>query len=673
MATTPGIVYICDFHGQGGNPGMNSNGAPIQAGSQVLVSDAQKLNDRAAHRFVPDVAATGEPNGDTISCWPWYDANGMAGSNFTVASSTTTTITVSPSPGWTTNQWAGRKCTILTQDGFFNGLGFTNRIPVVSNTADTITFAALGSAPTVGAKFFLGAGRFTDYHVVSGQLSATEAFAGKTSSRSGSSYSAGGVGIGPDATLLRRLLEDVYPAAPYFHFWKYANATPIRTGWADAPNNSERAIFLTEKARVDAAAAERGNTISWQVAILDMSMTDLTSVTGDPAQILLYRARLEQMIAWLRSSEFSNNPNLKIVLVTHRQDMWGATLPAVAAYLRGEHRATVYFGSNIAIADMEGQPIAFSGEPRNAEAKYYTVDAYLKMGHLMADTIVRMGLSVPATPSGAMPVYLLLGDSIAMGQVTGAWVDDSSSIEISGPNPDNIIRPANQMVWNRLNQVVETYKPADNSNTSGSLNLLAGPELALCAELGKLHPDGFVLIKRASAGSALAIQAAPYGVDGISGGRWMKSVLGEHYGELQEDFAGCTRYINQTLGKQVDVRGAFVVLGANDGQTVGGGAAFTAGIKTFCDDLWADFSTRTSGRKFPILWRRPQVDAAGMIAAEINAVREALAVQANRESQFRVVDVDGLERDRADNLHETPETAITHGRRSIRELSKVAL
>jgi len=57
---------------------------------------------------------------------------------------------------------------------------------------------------------------------------------------------------------------------------------------------------------------------------------------------------------------------------------------------------------------------------------------------------------------------------------------------------------------------------------------------------------------------------------------------------------------------------------------------------------------------------------------EILAIRVALRAQTASDAQFRLVDVDDLER-QVDDIHETPETCVERGRRIDVQLGYVEL
>lgn len=662
MATVPGVLLIGEYHLTGAGPLAPSTWIDGFGATRL-----DQLNDRKLLRVTPDDPVTGNPSAATLNWYPWYDPN-YGPTLYFVASSTVTSITVSPSPGWTVNEWQSRVITLLNTAPIA-GVGFQKRLICTANTADTLTFATVAPdpAPLVGQAFRVGLGRFRDYHPAAGFLHISEI--GVPSSRSGSN-AYGPSGCGPDATLIRYLLEKVWTASPYFYLCKYILGGGLVGNFGDAPNNAQRAAVQAEVARMNAAAAAQSNTIAWDTVVVDLSAWDLQASGATPSIITSYATQLPQMIAWLRTT--LGNANLRVVLVNHRSDLWGTTSPGGAPIYRAMHEAVAASDGNIGIVDMQSARVSWDGGATpGTEAKHYAQDDYFDMGEKIGETIRSLQLGIPATPDNGMPIYLMLGDSIFVGEANALFTTNNDSVSISGPSaPASLQRPANQKLWNRQLQTVAVYEPHSNSNTSGSVSASAGPDLSIMAELGQLHPDGFILVKRASNSSSLAQQLAAYVSGG--GGRWIKSA-NQHYTELLADFAGAVQYCNQILGRQADVRGAFVCLGTNDQQVAGGGAAFSAAIAQFCRDLWGDFGTRSSGRNFPIVWRRPQVDIPGAGASELAAVRAAVEAQADAERQFVFVDADDLERAIGDSFHEAPESALKVGRRFVAALQTRAI
>lgn len=666
--TVPGILYIGGWHAQGGNPGLSA------AIDGLGASNLRFLMDRTVMRITPDNASTGVPTAASLGCYPWYNADGSKTSTiYTVAASptpTTTTCTVNgTSPGWTTNQHVGRAVTFLNTSPVA-GVGFSARSIISANTANGLTFAAIGAAPTAGQSFIVGTGKFEDYHPAAGWLDLSEF--GNASTRGGSTFQAGWIGVGPDATLIRYLFEKCYTSSPYFACWKWATPTGPNAGWSDTAT-TERTKLVAEKVFVDGAATARSWSLSWQWAIIDLSAEDLLAAVGTPTYVTTYETALRQMIAWLKTT--LGNSSLKVVLVNHRDDLLSTTAALGAPLYRAAHRAIAANTSGVYIVDMldaeAGQPTGSLIDP-GVEITYYSQRSYFDMGTRIGEAIRRGNANYsPAQAAGGYPMYVMLGDSHFVGQATTTWVSGSISKAISGPSaPGSLVRPTNQKIWNKGTAAIETYTPGANSNTAGSTSSNSAEDLSIMAYLGDLHPDGFVLVKMATNSSGLNSAAVAY--TGTAGGRWAKS-RHENYDVLTTEIGKAKAYVNATIGKQADVKAFFVSLGHNDNSISGGGANFEAALRTFVNDLQADFGTRTGGDAAPVIWRRPQADASGTTADEIAAVRDALDAVAAENPQFLSVDVDGYERTVSDNLHETPDSAVAVGYLMCAELAKVSI
>jgi len=675
----PGVFYVGDAHVQGGATGVAGINAVVKEDldnltlgiSATPTSNLVYLADKKVMQVTPQSISTGASMSVASGAHIWYDYAAMSGVPFRVASATTTKVTL-PAAEAISGIHAGKLLSFINNDNLlFSGVFFDQRVVCTGNTDQVFFYNAVTNAPTVAQSFWAGEGLFTDYHPAAGYLLTSELIGG-IAKRGGSSPQQGGHGVGADATMVPDFFNKVWNTAPYFHFYKYATTVGITAGWSDAAP-SARASLLTELDRVTVAAAERGNTIKWEVAIIDFSMTDLS--TGGVGALFTYRTDLEEMIAWLRSASGLNNPDLKIILINHRSDMWATTgsLGGVlgAPLYRGYHRVVAGADPNVSIVDMEGKRVGAPNDGVTAEHKFYSQSEYFWMGEEIVRTYQRMALGTPDDQTGGFPLYMYFGDSIATGEILESWTLNSNSPDLSGENPPSLLRSSNQLIYNRGSSVLEIYKPHTNSNTSGSGSSTASSEISIFAELSRKHPNGFGIIKRGSGGSALYGSFAPFsGITGLEvGGTWL-SANNEHYPELQNDYAGCLSYINSTLGKQADLRGIFVSLGHNDAAS-GYGSEFASSLITFCNDIQNDFNTRTDGTLCPIIWRRPQVGAGGVDINEIAYVRGAIESLSNSQYWFKYVDCDDLERDNVDNLHETPETAVVVGRRMVAALSGI--
>lgn len=669
MATVPGILYLSTYMGQGGKPLLQNVPAPL--GHQL-----QYMNDRELYRFVP----MNQDGTQGTGFKPWYD--GSAGTTLLVdeAGSSSSTIRVTPSPGWSTNQHVGRIATLLPQDGTALALHAilqpTQHLQryhtVTSNTADTLTVAGtvdFGGLTDWGVR--VGIGRFVAYHPVPGFVGPLES--------AGSSWQSVGSGIGPDARMVPEIAKRIYSVSPYFYFAKVGFASSLATQWVSGGLN--RSAVLAELQRISSAAAAEGNTIRWELVVVDVADIDLEELAANsaliPTHLLAYQTNMTDLVTWLRSGSvlqntaapysFVSNASIKAQITNPHPDLWGVGAPNAAAFMRSANFLIALNLTNVGLVDMADASFAALEGSRevcnyNAERKFYSFQSVLDFGEKSVTLFQRQlaGLSSPVAVSG-FPIYAVIGDSIQVGPINPLWMANSASLTLIGPGPTGTVKPEGQYIFNALTNQFERYNPNTNSNTSGSINTQAGPEAAIIAALAIQHPNGFGIIKRACNGSTL-VRGVPFDPsNGGGGGRWVK-VAGEHYTQLLSLVASAKGYVNTIYGKQADFRGVMVSIGHNDAVTPSDGAACAAAYAGFCQDLWNDLTTRTSGKKFPIIFRRPQLEVAVNTSA-MQSVRSALEALAKQEPQVRVVDVDDLERDRIDNLHESPESAIIDGRR----------
>lgn len=708
----PGILYIGGFMVQGGGGAGQGLNAAYTTASGIPDTNLKYLDDRDVMRICPDIttgASAGDDASGDLQCWPWYD--GRAGDTLTITASTRYTLTVSGA-GWDDDEWIGRHITIADYAYLIPGTGFRWSVAITDNTSDTLTvagwgatvgatttvsglryaivatgstdFTAIGAAdsnpgttftatgagtgtgtvveiPKPGEDFMIGQGRFDAYHAVRAWRRVSEVVAGVPSFRGGDTWQTGGLGVGPTCTMVRKLFENVYNSPPYFHLVKWGSPDKVISGWGNSPNDAARASLVAEMVRVAAAADSRGNTISWDHVIIDLSMEDVKYARTGAAEVLdvffNYPTRLREMIAWLRSSAVMNNPTAVVTLVNHDPYMYADT-PGFVQQMRTFHSDVSRTDANTRILDMAGQPFGEWDDNPDDIWTTYSQAGFMEYGRKAAEIIRVANAGLNQNISSGFPIYVMLGDSIFVGEILPAWTSNLDSPTLS------VNRPAAQKVYNRGSVSLEVYVPHSNSNTSGSISEKAGPELSLMHELYELHPEGFALIKRASFGSSLKAEAAAYGTDGVSGGVWSPATVGEHWDELKRDIASCISLVQSSQNKQADLVGAFVSLGTNDCAVAGGGAQFAAELPVFCYSLWEQ-ATRSSGPKFPIIWRRPQDDVGNIPQEEVRAVRTAIEALAANETQFEYIDVDDLERKASDNIHETPESAVIDGERLV--------
>ncbi len=666
MATVPGVLLLSGYHGQGG---------AVQVYPGYPFFGVDDMADPMFDTYVPGGIAE-QPLPDFF---PWYDGS-ASNVTYAINSATTTTITVSPSPGWTVNQWAGRICTVLELYFGVPGLPLMPKSAtvIVSNTANVLTLSTpLAVAPT-GLWFRIGTGRLVGYHCKGSNYGLLGAAAGdkfevtpgvfSTISQSlGSGWAQGGVGLGPDTGLVPALWRKRYPTAPWFHLWKQIGVVGV-TGYYD-DGGSQRAGFTAELARVVAAAAERGNTIDWKLAIIDLCEADIrASVTAAN-----YKDALAETIAWLKTT--LGNQSMHFQIVSHDPLAHSVNRPGFTLAYRAKHREIAREVQRVAILDMAGNPMSRfqHGGEAALDYQYYGRSTYTRYGERAVDLFgLQLASVTPASPQQGLPVYVLFGDDFAVGNIPEAWTTLLASGSLLGDVP-TFVRGPGQRVWNDVSHSLEPYDATSNENTAGTIVDKAGPGISITDELAKLHPvTGFVLIKLASVTSALATQVAVYSGGGAAGGRWMRSLASEHWTSLVD-------MVHEVQGAMVDagfipdMRGVFVCLGYQDTTVVGGGAAFAAELANIVPDIREAFTSRTSGAALPIAWTLPVTGAYGSRPPELEQVRAALTARASGDAKFRTVNLDDLERDRADLWHDTPDTTVERGRRMVAALAEIAI
>lgn len=676
MATVPGVLIVGDYsvHGSTSTSSLDDTVSALGV-TQLQYNRADKVM-----RITPDNPTTGASTAASLNWKPWFD--GLAGDTlYAVTSATATSLTVTGTP-WTAHQWqpavqpgGATRTYIVTiiNTTPLAGLGFSQRVAITDNTTNTLNVASWpAGTPPNGAALFISQGRFRDYHAVAGWLAQPE-LGSVLSTRGGSSWQTLGLGIGYDAGLIRDLWENVWPVAPYFQLAKFGDTSPMRVAYDDT-NHLSRPAFLDHLSRYQAAwtALANGNTLNWELLILDQSQSDVLDWAANPLHALDFQTAVSQTITWFRSAGVLNNANLKVLLVCHDININNVTTPLGTMFANHAMRAVAATTANVRAVPLDGLPLYLASPyVPNQNRGCYQQSAYLQ------DIPVKLRQSYqfivagnPPATDGSMPVYIFIGDSIAVGPL-----DDNYLVELNSPTITRTPRDSRQKIWNKINLSVETYDACDNSNTSGTVNALAGPECSMTVKLMDLHPTtGFVLIKRATNASALKSNVSPYSGGGTSGGRWSKAYAStEHYGQLQADWQNTVNYINRILNRQADLKGIFVILGTNDQIVNGDGAQFATELAQFVADLRSDFATRSSGPNVPVVWRMPQLGASTALPNESVVVRQALLDRQAADPEFVAMNVDDLERQASDSLHETPRSSILDGERFVTSLRTIAI
>lgn len=650
MSDVPGILLI-------GNSQLN--GGPDGVATRVDATGASALEgfrDLSLSRVVPSDNATGEPTADDLEWYPWWDG---AGSGFllTVASGTATTVTVTPSPGWTTDVHAGRRVAILTDA---TSTGYLNEALVVSNTADTLTVAAWeGGTPTAGQRLFVGVGIWRDYHPAQGYVHPSEA--GSTySKRGGSAWDNGGAGVGPDAGIIREFLDRVFRSDPWFQLAKFTSDAPTVGGWDSASADGIVALNA-EMVRMGTAwtAQGGGDTLYWDLVVIDNSQQDVMDWELNPENGLEYLDSLVACIDQVRT--MLSNDALKIILVNHSEVLNSGVVSYGTQYANQVHDTLAAADSNIRTINLanartaadSASYVATGNRPGYAAAEYwgrYATEVRKAYERLIAET--------SGAFNGALASFLFIGDDMAVGEITESFAASNDSSVYTGGSRD-----ATESVYNARASSREAYNLAANSNTSGTIDTTAGPEFSALPALVAVNPDGVFVVKRGSRGSALATASAAYGTNGTSGGRWVKAYAStEHYGRATDLWDVAQQAVFITDGLQLDLQGVAVMLGTEDQKSVGGGDAFVDALPAFVANLRADYATRTGGSTLPIVWVVPQLAHRLAEDDESRIIRAAIRDYASGDAKFTAVEIDDLERD-VDNETLTARSHVTLGER----------
>ena len=689
MATVPGILLL----------GSDSimGGPSVGNGSIALELDVDGTGDTPMVEFrdpvlastVPSNAATSITTATTLGWFPWWDPwSDYIISAWATVSSTNNTVTLTTTnAGFTANELVGRKLRLLR--AAIPSIGFADRRTITANTATTggqttITVNAnWTSNPITTQLVCMGRGRWTDYNASGGWVNPNEALLGafptsySVRGGSGETHGVAGVGCGPDSGLLWRLWQQVYTTAPYFQVLKWYADSTTKTAWESG--GTAVTALAAEIARAETAWEEQSldaNTLSWEWIILDNSQKDVLSWVSTPANAGTYAVDLLSAISAIRTA--CGNASAKVLLINHDETINSVTNAGGTVVANRAHRLVAAADSNVFTVDLAGlgtQVYESQFWLESANRAYYARHEYWTgYPRRVVDRMKLINAGAAPGSDGGFPVYILIGDSIAAGPVT-----ETFAISNDSPTLTEGARGDNQLIWNAQTGQGEQYNLADNSNTSGTTTgSTGGPEFALMPLLEDRHPEGFLLIKRASVGSCLIADYLTYSGSGAAGGRWSDGIASEHWDAFVTDFDNAVQWVNETKGKQADVRGAFVILGTNDQAEAGGGALFATELPQFVSDFRTRFATRTvangtTTKALPIVWMRPQLTTSTAIEDESVSIRAAIVARHAADPQFRYIDVDALERNDTDNLHITQEEQIAIAERFAAAIDLIAL
>lgn len=705
MADVPSILIIGNASSQGADTGDGYRQVGLYGLTESLAPESSPRamgEDVDVLRVFPDgkdedpTAATPSGRSSSVSMgfYPWYDAAQedaeVAASQHVIAASpapTATRIYAATNPGWTDDEHIGRWVTVL--QGVSNlGVGIYGRWSITDNGEDWVEVANWdaygtrgnpgGATPAAAQGFVIGVGCWTDYHPCAGWTNNDEVTAGRASYRGGSSVAQRDRGIGYEAGMFRRLFDRLWGTNPWFHIQKFVS-TGLVVGEFGTASTTQRTDAEAEMTRANAAFTRlgTGDTQVYTDIIIDLSLGDVLDWVANPLNAVSYVAALQSMITWARGSTMANNSTAHVHLISHDPEVrYSTSTEAGAVFARAAHRTVAVADANASVVDLTGlarrtSNLSGTGNLPASDTEFYAPFEYWTgISERIVRSIENRVAGTSTSNSGSLPTYIMVGDSIGVGQMGKSFSDALSSETLVGTG-----RAATQMIWDdELRQIV-TYEPFDaagltgNSNTSGSTNLTAGPDFSLMHELALRHPDGFLLIKRCSSGSAMATEVSTYS-SGV-GGYWLKGVSGQHYEELLRMVPEAMAYARNTLNRQCDLRAIISILGTNDATTsLGSGDSFVSNLGGFVDDLRADFQTRSSGT-LPILWRQPMLGLTGRSGEFTAQIRTALLAKAQDDPEFFLYNVDDADLD--DGLHETAAFAITHGERVAERMTTEAI
>jgi hypothetical protein len=662
----PAILIIGDSQVNGGTSAVDTRL------SSAYASDADAFRDLRVGRIVPSDNTTGAATASTLDWYPWYDGR-ASDTYYTSSGGTSTTITATPDPGWTTNEHAGKVVTV-TNAGVGSPklyLGFLSVTAIVSNTSDTLTVASWESNPGADHQFWIAEGRWRDYHPFQGYLHPSEVSLTEAtiSTRGGSAWAANGRGIGPDAGIMREFLDHVWTTTPYFQVAKYANAftTP---DFASGESGATGLTTFLSSVNTAWSALTTDNTLKWELIVLDMSQADVLDWVSNPTDATTYQTAVENAIAEIRDQ---TDDDAVVILVNHEWSLNHVTSPFGTLIANRAHRAIAADDANVRCITLQNERVRgattsyyLESENRSGYASSVYYGPYAKK---VRKAYQALAAGTPVERSATVPVYLMIGDSLCAGQVNEAWasVNDSPTLTWDARNSE-------QGIWNDQTGMVEPYDLGDNSNTSGTINGAGGAEFSLLVELEKRHPEGFFVVKRGVGSSTLVANGTAYTGSGTSGGRWSKSYsISEHYGDLGTLMSRVHQYCTVGLGRQADLSGVVVLLGTNDQAVNGGGDLFAAELETFVEDIRNDFSTRATGTALPFVWVMPQLDTETGRDDESRTIRDALRGLDEDDSQFEVINIDDLERNDTDNIHLTQKGYVLLGQRIATALAGIAI
>jgi hypothetical protein len=600
---------------------------------------------------------------------PWWD--GTAGTLRQSNAATSTTVTVSPSPGWTVDEHAGKFVKVDAGVGA-PVLGIAQRREILSNTADTLTVATAWATNPTNSTIHIEEGAWVKYdHIRSADILAFKV----TQGTEGDNWFANQNGSFGATAMLMQLLKQRHSAAPYFRLFKRAYNVSGIAAWAAGAAWTN---FQAEWA--DAAAKYGADTVDPTALILDCAFTDINDVNTS------YLLQLITFIGQVRT--FLSAPNLPILLVnpasailqqTKTQTIGPQTIP-YARIIRGVNSQLRGLVQNVRLVDMEGLEFAAENAFANLAGTLptnptdYSTDSHLMLGQKVYNEIVRHYADGPTLPvGGGIPTFVMIGDSQARGFSSPQYAVLGGEASLLGANTlANVM--GNELIWDGADQQIEPYDLTINSNTVGDVTAqYYGPDATFIRRMGREFPNGVLLLKVASGGASMAAESLASGALGT-----FDPVANTLWGTLTAAWASLRAVALEELSATPDVLGVAVLLGDNDCRQTSDAAAFDAKLPGFVPSLRSLFTTRTTGGVLPVAFHLPPQhrDNGGQsvlgLPSAREAVRQSLLAYGLIDQAFGVAAEDGLELRRDDLIHYSGEANHEIGTRLAEVLLALA-
>lgn len=584
---------------------------------------------------------------------PWWD--GTAGTQLVTNAATSNTVTVTTTP-WTTNSEVGKYVTVDDAGGTAGGV--SQRKLIVSNTANQLTISGTWTTPPTASVIHVNDGAWVVYDHVRGADNPLKVNNGNEGDNWYANQ-AGGFGF---TTSLMQLLKARHPSG--FKVYKRA-ALGGTDDWAAGGTNQN--TIAAELAEAIAAMApdtpDYKGVIYWNST--DISEENLSYV----ANAISFCAAIRSLMGDTTASVpiwFVNNAS-QFLQVSNVTTIGALTDVPFAQVVRQANVALRGAVTNFHLLDMEGATFAADSVVDYAtidtDPQDYSTEDHLILGEDAYRAIVRYYADAPSGSSGVLPVVVMLGDSQGTGMVYPQYAILGGQEGMIGPT--GTVRDG-EWIWNDDEQAWELYDITANANTLGASGVLYyGPEAALLDRLRDEFPDGVAVFKMAKGGASVTTEGV---VDGATD--TFDPAAGTMWTELGTAWNAAKLALLRDTGLLPDVIGVFGVLGDNDSRSPSSSGAFATKLPIWKEQLRDRFATRSTGPTLGFAWHNPpqHVENGGQsilgTAAAKQAVRDALAAEAESDPRFVLLSDEGLDLLRDDDIHYSGRAQDTLGIRA---------